>query len=61
MKQLRTFLTVISIMLFFSTWVMFLFDAFIAVMLWFAFLCTLVLLIQLPDLVVNGVWIRRVR
>lgn len=61
MKQLRIILTVISILLFLLTWILFLFDAFIAVMLWFAFIAIVVLVNCLPDCIVHGVWIRRVR
>jgi len=61
MKQLRTILTVISVLLFLSTWIIFLFDSFIAVMLWLAFIAVIVLINCLPDAIINGVWIRRVR
>lgn len=61
MKQLRTILTVISVLLFLSTWIIFLFDSFIAVMLWLAFIAVVALINCLPDCIVHGVWIRRVR
>jgi hypothetical protein len=60
MKQLRVILSIISIMLFLSTFVMFMFDSFIAVMVWFAFIAVIALINCLPDVITKGVWIRRV-